>query len=103
MLVTLFGIVIDVSPMKLSNAPALMLVPPVITTVLKYLGRRVLPRNGNVIEYNPLQPSNADSAIFKTLSGIVIEVSPLQPENAEPPMLVPPVITTVLKLAGTAV
>ena len=36
-----------------------------------------------------------------TLSGMVIDVKPVQYAKAKEPMLVPPVITTVLSVVGT--
>ena len=55
MLVTLSGIVIDVSPEQPENAEKPMLVTP----------------SGIVIEVRPEQPENAYSPMIVTLSGIV--------------------------------
>ena len=70
--VTLSGIVIDVSP----EQPEKALAPMVVTL------------SGIVIAVSPEQPENADSPIFVTLFGIVIDVNPKQPEKADSTMLV---------------
>ena len=72
MLVTLLGIVTEVSPEHLSKAP-----PPMLVTLL-----------GMVIEVSPKQPSKALSPMLVTLLGMVTDFSPEQPWKAQVPMLV---------------
>ena len=55
--VTLLGILIDVSPLQLSNAPV-----SIFSILL-----------GMVIEVRPLQPQNVYSAMFGTPSGMVTD------------------------------
>ena len=43
-----------------------------------------------MIDVSHEQPSNAESSMLVTLSGILIDVSPEQPSNARFPMLVTP-------------
>jgi len=57
---------------------------------------------GISILVNPLQLSNALSHMIVTLFGISILVNPLHPENANFPMYLPPFITIVLRVLGTA-
>ena len=96
MLVTLGGIVIDVSP-DASKALEPMLVrldwPWKITEVIP-----VVPMNaswpmfvtldGIVIEFSPVAPSNALVPMSVTPSGIVMDVKPIASLNALVPMLV---------------
>ena len=48
-----------------------------------------------------VRPEQPKGTILVTLLGIVMLVRPEQPLKASPPMLVPPVITTVLRELGT--
>ena len=109
MVVTLFGIDTDISPVQPENALSPMLVtsfPIIISwmdvrplnhelTSLQCSSANVIPVQpwnavlsidvtllGIVIDVNPLQFENAPFSIAVTLLGIVIDVSPEQPENA---------------------
>ena len=84
MLVTLSGIVIDVSPEQLLNASSLILVTPLGIVKMKL----VTPENNvphfglAVTDVSPEQPENAEFPMLVTESGIVTDVRPLQPLNA---------------------
>ena len=89
MLVTLWGIVIDVSPRQLANKEsATLVVPSCITTLLivAYASGNVcdnlVTHDGIATDVSPLQYQNALSPILITLDGIVTDVSLLQPLNA---------------------
>ena len=66
MLVTLDGIVTDVSPLHTENAKDPMLVT----------------EDGIVTDVSPLQPENAQFPMLVTLSGIVIDISASRPSKA---------------------
>ena len=72
MLVTLEGIVTDVSPLQPKNVQSSMLVT----------------LDGIVTDVSPLQSQNASLPTLVTLDGIVTDVNPLHSENAQSPMLV---------------
>ena len=74
MLVTLFGIVIEVKPVQPENA-----LPPMLVTLL-----------GIVTEVKAVQSENVQSPMLVTPLGIVTEVKAVQPEKAQSPMLVTP-------------
>ena len=81
MLVTLFGMVMEVKPVQNRNASS-----PMVETLF-----------GMVMEVRPWQLENAPSPMLVTLFGFVMEVRPWQLENAELPMLETPCsIITVL-------
>ena len=88
MLVTLDGIVTDVSP-QYANAHYPMLVTPsgIVTDVrplhsVNALDPMLVTLSGIVTDVRPLQPRNVSFPMLVTLDGIVTDVSPLQPENA---------------------
>ena len=116
MLVTESGILIDVKPWQLANAPYPMLVTEseIVTEVKELQANADFPMRvtefgividvkpvyenaefpmlvtefGIVIEVNNTQVSNAEFPIFVTLSGIVTEVKPKFSLNALPPISV---------------
>ena len=88
MLVTLSGMVIEVSPLQSEKA-----LSPILVTL-----------SGMVIEVSPLQSEKALSPILVTLSGMVIEVSSLQYWKAESAIpRVPCLIDAVLMLVSASI
>ena len=80
MLVTLSGIVIDVSPEQPENALCPMLVTPFGIVKAKFVAdENLVPHFGSAVTaVSPEHPVNASFPMLVTPSGIVIDVSPEQ-------------------------
>ena len=90
MVVTLFGIAMDLNPEQPENALAGMAVTPLGTVNDRLVAEenRVPHFGSAVTEVNPEQPENAVASMDVTLAGIETDCNPEQPLNAASSMLV---------------